>query len=97
MGVVDGSYSWIQAIQPAVAFRNLALQPRGGSVGIGTVTPGALLDVAGTMRGQVLSLSAAPTVATLPTSYWTVVNRTDDGSMKICANDAGTIKCAVTN
>ena len=93
VGIVDGAYSWIQALQPAVAYRNLVLQPKGGSVGIGVTTPGALLDVAGTLRGQMLTLSAAPTTSNIPASYWTVVKRSDDASVKICANDAGTIKC----
>lgn len=66
-----------------------------GYVGINTTSPGALLDVAGTMRGQFLALSAAPTSTNIPASYWTVVKRTDDGSLKLCGNDGGTIKCAI--
>ncbi|MFZ2907697.1 MAG: hypothetical protein WA014_00940, partial [Minisyncoccia bacterium] len=46
-GVVDGSYSWIQAIKPGTAYYNLALQPGGGNVGIGTTTPSSLLAVSG--------------------------------------------------
>ncbi|MCJ2020528.1 glycoside hydrolase family 55 protein [Methylobacterium sp. E-065] len=65
-----------------------------GLVGVGTTGPGALLDVNGTLRGKMLSLAAAPTVTDIPASYWTVVKRTDDTSVKVCANDAGTIKCA---
>lgn len=65
-GIVDGSYSWLQALQPAVNFRNLVLQPKGGNVGIGTTTPGALLDVAGTVRTP-QALLTGYTVATLPT------------------------------
>lgn len=68
-----------------------------GNVMIGGINPGAKLDVAGTMRGQMLVLSAAPTTTNIPASYWTVVKRSDDASVKICANDAGTIKCAVMN
>lgn len=47
MGVVDGIYSWIQASEPGTAWRNLALQPGGGNVGIGTTTPDTLLTLAG--------------------------------------------------
>jgi hypothetical protein len=38
-GVVDGAYSWIQAIKPGIATRNLVLNPNGGSVGIGALAP----------------------------------------------------------
>jgi hypothetical protein len=37
-GINDGSYAWIQAIQPDVAYRNLVLQGGGGNVLIGTTT-----------------------------------------------------------
>lgn len=75
-------------------FYDLLLQPKGGNLGVGTTAPGAKLDVAGTMRGQMLVLSGAPTASNIPASVWTVVKRTDDASVKICANDNGTIKCA---
>lgn len=71
---------------------DLLLQPRGGNVGVGTTGPGAKLDVAGTMRGQMLTLSAAPTASSIPASYWTVVKNTADGSVRLYANDGGTLK-----
>jgi hypothetical protein len=50
MGVHTGDYGWIQAIKAGTASRNLILNPQGGSIGISTVTPSALLDVAGFIR-----------------------------------------------
>jgi hypothetical protein len=47
---VDSSgtmYSWIQSIENGIAGRDLALNPLGGNVGIGTATPGYRLDVSG--------------------------------------------------
>ena len=38
-GVNSGGYSWIQAIDPGNAHRNLVLNSEGGYVGIGTTTP----------------------------------------------------------
>jgi hypothetical protein len=45
VGIVDGSYSWIQAVKPGVATRNLVIQPGGGNVGIGTTNPLSVLQV----------------------------------------------------
>jgi hypothetical protein len=45
---VDSSstmYSWMQSVESGVGFRDLALQPLGGNVGIGTSSPDALLTV----------------------------------------------------
>lgn len=50
LGIVDGSYGWIQTVAPSVAYRNLALNPSGGNVGIGSVSPGKRLDVQGVVR-----------------------------------------------
>jgi hypothetical protein len=93
--IEQGAYgyaSYIQSLDPSNPTW-LSLNPLGGNVGVNTTSPGAALDVAGTMRGQVLTLSAAPTTSNIPASYWTVVKRTDDASVKLCANDAGAIKC----
>lgn len=47
-GIVDGNYSWIQALKPGVAARQLILQPAGGGyVGICTKTPQINLAVTG--------------------------------------------------
>jgi hypothetical protein len=46
-GINDGSYAWIQAIHPDVAYRNLVLQSGGGNVGIGTTSPTYKLEVSG--------------------------------------------------
>jgi len=44
-GIVDGSYSWIQAVDPGNIARNLVLNGGGGNVGIGTAAPNNKLDV----------------------------------------------------
>lgn len=46
-GVHDTDYSWIQPVKPGAAYRNLALNPNGGNVGIGTVYPSGTLHVVG--------------------------------------------------
>lgn len=46
-GFVDGSYGWIQSLKPGTAFYSLALNPGGGNVGIGTVSPTSKLQVVG--------------------------------------------------
>ena len=47
---VDSSstmYSWMQSVESGVGFRDLALQPLGGNVGIGTTSPSSKLTVGG--------------------------------------------------
>jgi hypothetical protein len=44
-GVYSGGYSWIQAIKAGTAHRNLALNPHGGNVGIGTASPASRLHL----------------------------------------------------
>ena len=46
IGTAENSYGWIEAREGAT-LRNLLLNPNGGNVGIGTTSPGNLLDVAG--------------------------------------------------
>ncbi len=46
-GVVNGSYAWIQAIEPGTTDLDLILQPSGWRVGIGTTAPDLQLSVNG--------------------------------------------------
>ena len=46
-GIVDGSYSWIQAVHPETDVRKLVLNPLGGNVGIGTTAPTNILSFGG--------------------------------------------------
>jgi len=45
-------YGIIQVEDQGIAYRNLALNPNGGNVGIGTTTPQYLLDVSGNIRAS---------------------------------------------
>ena len=49
MGMVDGSYSWIEAFRPGVGVRNLILNPDGGRVGIGGTNPSSSNGSTGTI------------------------------------------------
>ena len=50
LGVVDGDYSWLQAIDADVGFKNLCLNPGGGNVGIGTTVPTEKLHISGNIK-----------------------------------------------
>jgi hypothetical protein len=52
MGVHTGDYSWIQPVKPGCCNRNLALNPNGGNVGIGTTNPQYKLAVTGNIGAQ---------------------------------------------
>ena len=45
IGVHDGDYSYLQAVKPGTALRNLLLNPDGGLVGIGMTNPTYLLQL----------------------------------------------------
>lgn len=77
-GALDGGYCWMQAVRPGVSVRNLCLNPNGGGVGIGTVSPGInyagapaipglwpFLDIKTTLSASqtLLRLISAPTTA----------------------------------
>jgi hypothetical protein len=53
LGFHSSDYGYIQAVEQAVAYRPLAINPNGGNVGIGTTSPDTKL----TVSGQVLTVS----------------------------------------
>jgi hypothetical protein len=67
LGVHDGDYSYLQAVKPGTALRNLLLQPDGGNCGIGTTSPAYNLQLA-------VDSAAKPL-----TSTWTIAS---DGRLK---------------
>ena len=78
-GINDGSYAWIQAIHPDVAYRNLVLQSGGGNLLIGTTTDGGQkLQVNGTLYASSVISSgtsiAASTYVSAPFGFYTTSN-----------------------
>ena len=78
-GINDGSYAWIQAIHPDVAYRNLVLQSGGGNLLIGTTTNGGQkLQVNGTLYASSVISSgtsiAASTYVSAPFGFYTTSN-----------------------
>jgi hypothetical protein len=53
-----------------------------------------VLDTFGGTVGQWKLKGSAPTTADILPSYFSMYKNSGDGSMKLCANDGGTIKCA---
>jgi len=63
-----GNYGYIQVMQDATSWtnRNLLLQPRGGSVGIGTYTPSSILNIVDTSANNTtLTLGVSGEVPTI--------------------------------
>ena len=45
-----GNYGWIQPLHQGTSYSNLAINPVGGNVGIGTSSPAELLEVSGSLK-----------------------------------------------
>lgn len=84
MGVVDGSYSWIQAAKPGTLPRNLALNPSGGNVGMGLIpkTSTSLLTTNGDVS---ITTSSAQTVHfnSYYNSGWKAYNSGYSGAVRL--------------
>jgi len=52
IGAVDQDYIWFQSVKPGDNYYDLVFNPTAGNVGIGTTSPGALLDVDGDIRAD---------------------------------------------
>ena len=55
-GIVDDNYAWLQAADYGVAYRDIALNPNGGNVGIGTTSPDTLLNLEGAVNTSIITL-----------------------------------------
>ena len=60
LGFHSSDYGQIQAVEQGVAFRNLALNPNGGDVGIGTSSPSSLLHLVSGNRDLNFVLADSP-------------------------------------
>ena len=56
MGVGSATYAWIQAQHGNSVTQNLALNPIGGNVGIGTTSPSTLLEISGNSQASTPAL-----------------------------------------
>lgn len=87
------NYSWIQSRHESVttAMYDLALQPLGGSVGIGTTSPGAILHAAVSGTGDALKLERTDANGYLEidfSSQWTNFNSELDIIFKTAGTEA---------
>jgi hypothetical protein len=79
---------WIQSVQFGTSVKPLALQPNGGNVGIGTVNPGAKLDVmAITGGGFGLKVSNAGSTGNVLANF----NSSNDPQLNINSRTGGNI------
>ena len=84
MGVVASDYGWIQAVKPGTNVFDLALQPNGGKVGIGTSSPTGNLTIANPTAYAPNTISAANSYIQLgSTDYGSGGSSSDDGKFMI--------------
>ncbi len=55
---LTGDYGVIEALHPGTAYKNIAISPNGGNVGVGTTSPGAKLHVANGLFGGGINVNA---------------------------------------
>ncbi len=68
-------YGSVQAVLNGTAYKSLALNPSGGNVGIGTTSPGAKLEVAGTAGTDGIKFPDGTTQVTAAHSAYATVYR----------------------
>ena len=64
-----GTYSFLQSSQASVGYKNLALNPNGGNVGIGTSSPATPLAVKGTANSTLIEMGNYSTNSGFIQSY----------------------------
>lgn len=91
--LAQGSTFVLRAVNDAYDAATTALTlTRKGAVVTGLIisTP---LTVEAPLQGQFLAVKTAPTAADIPAGRWTVVKRSDDGSVRLCANNGQAVLC----
>jgi hypothetical protein len=100
---LTGGYSVLQSIRSTgSAYGDLALNPYGGKVGIGTTNPGAALEVAGVIRGKVSGAAGLQAVDALAWNGATLIRYVDTGAQvtsygSIAAGDSGNWRTLALN
>jgi hypothetical protein len=91
VGIVDDDYAWMQAGDYGVAYRDIALNPLGGNVGIGTTSPASPLHI----NADDIAIRLDGTGNTSRKIFFrstTNANKAEiyaDGGLKIWTDDAG--------
>lgn len=99
-GVLNGGYSWIQAVKPGTANRDLALNASGGNVGIGTTVPqgrihavgvgGSFVFLSGTAINSSATTLAVNGTVTQSAAFWGYDrNNTGGGFVQVSGNMLG--------
>ena len=99
MGIVDDSYAWLQAADYGVAYRDIALNPNGGNVGIGmnAASTGTLavqsnsgaggISIVGRSNGGIGGLSFYDDNGSTSVGY--IQGRADDTQMRMWGSQTG--------
>jgi len=93
-GFSDSSNSWIRLKTgiDGVGASTRLLITNSGDVGISTTSPTEKLHVKGSVLSEFKTKNTDPTTTDIPTGYTMLVKNTTSGTLKLWANDGGTLK-----